>query len=468
MAHLQHRLPPFHPVERRASLILSAIMSLRLLGLFLVLPVLSLYVDHYPGATIASMGWVMGIYGLTQGLFQIPMGMLSDKIGRKSVIIGGLFVFAIGSWVAAGATTVEGLMIGRGLQGAGAVGSVVLASLSDLTRQIVRSKAMALLGISIGLSFSVAMVLGPSLEPLIGLKGLFGITGVLALGGMCVCYLGVPSIVSHTRRIDRASMREVIHSGVLWRLNGSIFCSHAVFSASFLFIPQLLLERLEWDQSQVWQIYLPVLVLSVLLMMPFLRRASEPGRIRYMLMGAVFVWMLCLIGFLAIPGKLGWIIALIGFFASFNLLEANLPALVSIVAPYKVKGSALGLYSTAQFLGIFFGGVAGGFLQAGFGVEGVVIGAVFLLVIYLCFLKSLELPAHMVDRMLCFQALSPQSCERIRQDLMGCPGVAEVSWLPEESIFYLRIIDPEIFDNHMNILEKAWRQQWPEASIKLF
>lgn len=468
MSRQSPQVPPFHPIERRISVILASIMSLRLLGLFLVLPVLSLYVDKYAGASIAAMGWVMGIYGLTQGLFQIPMGMLSDKIGRKPVIMGGLCLFAFGSCVAAAATTVEGLMIGRALQGAGAVGSVILACLSDLTRQVVRAKAMAVVGVTIGLSFSLAMVLGPFLEPIIGLSGLFAVTGITACIGLIVCYVWVPSPVCNTRRIERASLIQVLRSGTLWRLNLSIFCSHAVFSASFLMIPKLLLSRLEWASSDVWQIYLPVLICSTMLMMPFLRRTADPSRMRNILMGSVAGWLLCILGLWLLSPPWLWILALIGFFACFNLLEAQLPTLVSSCAPYRVRGSALGLYSTLQFLGIFFGGVMGGTLLSRFGPQGMVVGIVCLLVVYLLFLKSLTLPVYVVDRMLAFQASSPEGCEAVRQDLIQSPGVLDVSWIPNEHIFYLRLSSPDLFENHLNSLEKAWRQQWPEVSIKLF
>lgn len=458
----------FHPIERRISILLAAIMSLRLLGLFLILPVLSLYVDRYPGASIAAMGWVMGIYGLTQGLFQIPMGMLSDKIGRKPVIIGGLCVFAFGSWVATGATTVDGLIIGRALQGAGAVGSVILACLSDLTRQGVRAKAMAIVGITIGLSFSLAMILGPFLESKVGLKGLFATTGIMASIGVVVCYLWIPSPTCNTRRIEKASLIEVLKSGVLWRLNLSIFCSHAVFSASFLFIPKMLLHRLQWASSDVWQIYFPVLLCATMMMVPFLRRTIEPHRMKVVLMAAVLGWLGCIIGLLVIVNPWLWVVALVGFFGCFNVLEAQLPTLVSSCAPHRVRGSALGLYSTLQFLGIFFGGVLGGSLQAQFGLLGVGLGIGSILVTYLIFLKSLELPPYMVDRMLSFQASSLEVCERVRQDLIKLPGVLDLSWISEEGIFYLKLSNTVLFEHHFNIIEKSWRQQWPEALIKLF
>lgn len=459
---------PFHPLERRVSIIVALLMSLRLLGLFLVLPILSLYVGQYPGATISGMAWVIGIYGLTQGLFQIPMGVLSDKIGRKPVIILGLLVFCIGSVLAARATTIDGLIAGRALQGAGAVGAVLLASLSDLTRQVVRPKAMALIGMSIGLSFSLGMFLGPVLEPWVGLSGLFWGTALAALGAMVLCALGMPRIAFQVKRVEWGAIRQVLRSKTLWCLNGSIFCSHAVFSASFLFIPSLLLERLSWSKESVWQVYLPILVFSVLLMMPFLRRSGDLPRVRGRLLGAVIVWMGCLAVLWYVEQPWVWALGLLGFFASFNLLEANLPSLVSAVVPPRVRGSALGIYSTSQFLGIFFGGVMSGLLHTQWGMDGVIGGLIFILAAYLILLRALDLPVYVVDRMLCFQALSLEACEKIRQELAACSSISEVSCLPEERVFYLRVSEPVVFERDIQLLEQGWKKRWPEELIKLF
>lgn len=358
------------PLERRASLSLAGIFALRMLGLFLVLPVFALEARKYPGGDDPAMvGLAMGIYGLTQAFLQIPFGIASDRLGRKRVIVAGLLVFAAGSLVAAMADSLTGLLVGRALQGAGAVSAAVTALLADQTRDGVRTKAMALVGGSIGLMFALALVLAPLLAALIGLSGLFGLTCALALAGIAVVLWVVPPepvrhAIAPQGRL--AGMAEVWAQPDLRRLNLGVFVLHTVQMAMWVAVPAMLVQAGAPKQDH-WHIYLPAVVLSFLVM-GGLFAMERAGRLRAALLGAIALVLVVQLGLGAVAASgavpVLWVmgVLLFVFFCGFNTLEASQPSLVSRMAQAPVRGAALGAYNTLQSLGLFAGGALGGAL----------------------------------------------------------------------------------------------------------
>jgi MFS family permease len=362
--------------ELRATGSLAAVFSLRLLGLFMVYPVFEAYARNLTGATPYLIGEALGIYGLTQGLLQIPFGLLSDRLGRKSIIVFGLLLFAAGSAVAAVSTSIAGVIFGRALQGAGAVGSVILALAADLTDEQNRTKAMALIGISIGASFMLALIAGPIVGPLIGVNGIFWLMAVLAFAGIAVTLFVVPSPgelrVQAEAETVPALIGSVLRNVELLRLDIGIFALHAILTAMFLVVPGLLRNTLNIAPESDWIVYVSVLVVSALPMGPAIVLGEKYQRMNFIFVTAVLV--LVVSQGLMYFGAGNWIVlpvALTVFFAAFNVLEASLPSLISRTAPRGAKGTAMGLYSSLQFLGIFAGGALGGWANQHAGSSGV-------------------------------------------------------------------------------------------------
>ena len=358
------------PLERRASASLASIFALRMLGLFLVLPVFALEARKYPGGDDpALLGLAMGIYGLTQGVLQLPFGMASDRFGRKRVIVLGLLIFALGSFWAAAATDLHGLLIGRSLQGAGAVSAAVTALLADLTRDEVRTKAMALVGASIGLMFAVSLVLAPVLAEAVGLSGLFGITGTLALLGVAVVVWGAPAAPAMAPGQARGRLVDVLRHAGLMRLNFGVFVLHAVQLAMWVAVPALLVQA-GLPKDHHWQVYLPA-VLASFVLMGGMFALERRGHLKKVFLAAIALIALVQAGLLVqawgtarLWPLTGWLFA---FFCAFNILEATQPSLVSRLAPVSVRGAAMGLYNTLQSLGFFVGGWLGGWLVKSWG-----------------------------------------------------------------------------------------------------
>jgi len=373
-------------LERRASASLSSIFALRMLGLFLVLPVFALEARKYPGGDDPAMiGLAMGIYGLTQGILQIPFGIASDKFGRKPVIILGLLVFAIGSVWAGCADSLQSLLVGRALQGAGAVSAAVTAMLADLTRDVVRTKAMALVGASISLMFALSLVLSPWLAGWIGLSGLFFLTAVLALGGMAVVRWTVPDEPYNLGPSDRSGLAEVVRDSGLMRLNFGVFILHAVQLAMWVAIPAMLVQA-GLDKLDHWQIYLPAVVASFVVMGAVFAMERR-GFLRAAFLAAVAmiaVVQLALLWVASITPSLHALAALLFlFFCGFNALEATMPSLTSRVAPQASRGAAMGLYNTLQSLGFFAGGWLGGLGAKLYGTQGIFVSCTLLMVHWL-------------------------------------------------------------------------------------
>lgn len=364
-----------NPTELRVSASLAAVFAARLLGLFMVYPVFARLAQPLAGATPATIGLALGMYGLAQGLLQIPLGLLSDRIGRKPVIVAGLAVFVAGSVVAALSTSILGVTVGRLIQGAGAVGSSILAWTGDLTREEVRTRAMAIIGVTIGLSFALALVAGPAIAAWQGLSGIFWVTAALGLGGIGITLTLAPTpaepipLAVHGTVLQRFS--RVIRDPQLLRLDAGIFALHAILTATFLVVPPQIVATFHTSPGDEWSVYLPILLASITLMIPAVGAAEALGRMKEVFIGAILVLVASLLALDGPNTRTEAFIALSGFFAAFNVMEAILPSLVTKTAPAHAKGAATGLYSSSQFLGIFAGGAGGGAILANWGPHGV-------------------------------------------------------------------------------------------------
>ncbi|MEY2801742.1 MAG: Inner rane transport protein YajR [Pseudomonadota bacterium] len=370
--------------ERRSSLSLASIYAMRMLGLFLVLPVFALEAPKYPGGDDpALVGLAMGIYGLTQGLLQLPFGMASDRLGRKRVIVFGLLVFAAGSLLAALASSLTMLIAGRCLQGAGAVSAVVTALLADQTRDAVRTKAMALVGASIGLMFALSLVAAPLLAEWGGLSGLFALTAALALSGVAIAIWAVPPEPPRRATPPRGSLRTVLTHVPTLRLNFGVFVLHGVLLAMWVAVPQLLVES-GLDKVHHWWVYLPTVGASFFVMAGTLFPLERRGYLRATFLGAIALIALVQLGLAATaaagPTLAALAFLLFAFFCGSNVLEACQPSIASRAAPPQARGAALGFYNTLQSLGFFAGGALGGVLIKSVGATGLFLacGAVML------------------------------------------------------------------------------------------
>lgn len=345
--------------EVRTTLALASVFSLRMFGLFLVLPVFVLYADTLAGATPLLAGIALGAYGLTQGLLQIPFGWASDRFGRKPLMVFGLALFALGSVIAAIAPDIVWTIVGRAVQGAGAIAAVITALLADLTRDEVRTRAMAAIGIAIGASFALALVAGPVLDAWIGVRGIFWLTAALAIAGIVIVTWGVPA--EPDKAVGAAPLRRELWKALtdpsLRPLHAGIFVLHFALTAAFVALPPAL-AAFEIPHGRV---YLPVLVASVLLMAPAVWLADRDRWREPLFLAALVVLALAFVALATGHGAFWPLVgALVAFFTAFNFLEAHLPAAVSRAAPAAGRGAALGVYSSGQFLGAFAGGAAGG------------------------------------------------------------------------------------------------------------
>ncbi len=437
-------------LEFRATSSLAAVFSLRLLGLFMIYPVFAAYAGHLSGATPYKTGLALGIYGLSQGLLQIPFGLLSDKFGRKPMIVLGLLMFAGGSAVAALSTSIDGVILGRVLQGAGAIGSVILAMVADLTSEESRTKAMAMVGITIGTSFMGALVAGPLLAGFIGVAGIFWLMAALALTGIAITEFIVPR--PKTSRMHRdaeavpALMGTILSNRALLRLDFGIFALHAMLTASFLVIPSLLHARLRVNSHDQWIVYLPVLVVSIAVMVPAIIVAEKYRRMKTVFVAAVAALAASQFMLLAGQGNVYVVLAAITlFFAGFNVMEASLPSLITKTAPAGAKGTATGIYSSSQFLGIFIGGVAGGWIHQTSGIDGVFIGSGVIALIWLAVAATMPPPSHLTTRLIRIGNDREVDPDALAARLRRVAGVADAVVIVDEGIAYLKVDSP-IFD----------------------
>ena len=427
-------------LEIRAGLSLASIFALRMLGLFLILPVFAVSAKNLPGGdNFTLIGVALGVYGLTQAMLQLPFGMASDRYGRKRIIIIGLLVFAIGSFVAALAQDIWFIIFGRALQGAGAVSAAVTALAADLTREQHRTKVMALIGSSIGLMFALSLVAAPALDALIGLSGLFVLTGLLSLAAIVLVARVVPDPPpAQHAHLEPVAFRDVLWHPQLLRLNLGILVLHFIQMAMFVVVPGAIIAAGGLPLSEHWKVYLPVMLASFVLMLPPIFYAERRARVKPVFVGAVLVLLLAQGGFLYGSGKFSALVAnLVVFFVVFNILEASLPSLVSRIAPPQAKGTALGIYNTTQSLGLFLGGVVGGVMAKHFGPAGVFGVGIALALLWLVFAVTMQAPAVVALREFFIQ--SHIDMGTLREQLAALPGVREAVVEPEKRMAYLKV-----------------------------
>jgi len=432
-----------NPLEKRTAISLSLVFALRMLGLFMIMPVFAIYGQDLVGYSPIWVGLAIGAYGLTQALLQIPAGMLSDKFGRRPIIYIGLLIFAIGSLVAAFSESVYGVTFGRALQGAGAIASAVLALAADVTREEQRPKAMGMIGVSIGLAFAVSMVAGPMLAPLIGLQGLFLITACGALSGIAIVHFMVPHIISKAPRGDTvaipALLGKLARDPQLLRLDLGIFILHMTLTAVFIVLP-LQLQNMQLAAQNHWHLYLPALLLSFLLIIPMLIMAAKKEKNRQFYLFAILLMAISLL-IMAFTkhSLLIMFICMLLYFTAFNFLEASLPAFISMLSPAGSKGSAMGIYSTYQFLGAFFGGILGGVSYKLLGNSGLFLFLASLMLIWFFISWGMHNPSKIRTHTLTATIKNEHHATQLTEQLIAIDGVLEVVIIIEEQTVYIKV-----------------------------
>jgi len=430
--------------EKRVAIALSGVFATRMLGLFMVLPVFAIYAENYDGFTPTLAGIAIGIYGLTQALLQIPLGRLSDRVGRKPIIIGGLVVFALGSVVAAMADSITGVIIGRALQGSGAIASAVMALAADLTREEQRMKVMASIGMSIGLAFAVAIIMGPVLHSWFGVAGIFWTTAGLAVMAIAIIGLVVPTPI--TTRFHRDTEVEfnwlgrVARHPQLLRLDLGVFVLHFVMTATMFALPLIWVKIHHFDVANHWWVYLPVMALSLILVIPFIIIGEKKRQLKQIVvMSVVALASACLLLWWQHNNWWFLAISLWLFFVGFNLLEASLPSLIAKFAPAAHKGTAMGVFSSAQFLGAFFGATSAGWISEHFGAGQVFMLNAILVGLWLGMALSMRQPPYLSSELVNVGPVDKQQAQALVMHLTAIRGVAEAVVIPEDGVAYLKV-----------------------------
>lgn len=432
------------PLELRASIGLASIFGLRMLGMFVILPVFALYAERLPGGDDHTLiGIAIGIYGLTQAMLQLPFGWLSDRYGRKRILYIGLVILAAGSFVAALANDVYLIILGRALQGAGAISATAIALVADLTREEHRTKAMALIGSTIGATFALSLVMSPALNSVFGVPGIFAMTGFLALIAMAVVYGVVPDPrASHFHSDAEAKpgqFLEVLRNPELARLNYGIFALHVVLMTLFVIVPFALRGNgLAVDHH--WQVYLPVMLASFVVMMPAIIYAEKKAKLKQVFIAAVAVLGVAQAALAWWINSLwGITVALLVFFSAFNILEAKLPSLISRIAPAKSKGTAIGVFSSLQFFGTFVGAALGGFLSEHSGTNAVFACCIAFTLVWMAVAANMQAPQQVQSKMFHIPEMEQKRALELTRSLLGLQGVKEAVLVPEEGVAYLKV-----------------------------
>lgn len=428
--------------EHKTVISLASIMAFRMLGLFMILPVFAIGAKNLQNANATLVGIALGIYGLTQALLQLPFSALSDRIGRKPIITVGLILFAVGSIVAALSSSIYGVIVGRALQGAGAIGSTTLALVADLTRDEGRSKAMAVMGLTIGFSFALAMVIGPMINAWFQLSGIFWSTAILAVIGLILLFFAVPNppkVILHTNtEMDVGRFIPTLKNSQLLRLNLGIFSLHAILTAMFIAIPIALTHVALLPEIQQALLYLSVLALSFIAAFPLIIVSEKKHCVKQIFIGAIVLIFLTEVLLTVLHQSLFEIGALLFlFFTAFTLLEANLPSLISKISPIRNKGTALGIYSTSQFFGIFVGGALGGWIFSAFEIHGLFIFCASLSIVWLIIAYSMKQPPYLTTLILSLP--DNNDISNLPHSLRNLSGVMEVAIMPEENLVYLKV-----------------------------
>jgi len=436
-------------LERRSVLALASVYLFRMLGLFLIMPIISIAADDLTGANAALIGAAIGVYGLTQALLQIPMGMMSDKIGRKPIILIGLTIFALGSLICANADSMTSLIVGRAIQGAGAIASTLMALLSDVTREQNRTKAMATVGISIGVSFMLSLVMGPWLFSMIGLAGLFYLSLAFSVIGMGLILFAVPNVKQHTFKRDTTpslhALTQVFANKPLRFMNMSIFILHASLTALFVSIPSLLLTKFDLALANHSWLYLVVMGLAFVGMLPMVIVAEAKGKMKQVVSYAILMLAFgtLLMGFSSSVSLFA--ITLWLYFVGFNTLEATLPSLVSKVSPVGFRGTAMGIFSTHQFLGAFVGGIGGGWILQNYSSQTLFVAVAVIMFIWTFFATRQAPTRHLTSLAFSLQHLDLTQIDKLANDLSDVDGVEDMQIFSDEKTAYLKV-DKKLLD----------------------
>ncbi|MGZ8163029.1 MAG: MFS transporter [Methylobacter sp.] len=442
--------------EKRATWSLASIYALRMLGLFLIMPVLSLFAEQLEGSTPSLIGLSIGIYGISQSLLQIPFGLMSDRLGRKKIIIIGLILFFIGSVVAAVSTTIYGVLVGRAIQGSGAIAAAVMALVADLTQEVHRTKAMALIGASIGVSFGVAITAGPVVAGLIGVHGIFWLIALLSLLAIVIVIFIVPNPHQSKKHRDAqlvpAQFSYALKSTDLLRLNYGIFVLHVILTASFVVLP-LLMRDAGLLPALHWKVYLPVFILSMIAVIPFVILAEKKRKMKGVFTGAIAVLVLADIGLMQFHGTLPGIIGFLWlFFCGFNLLEATLPSLISKTAPGDLRGTAMGIYSTCQFMGAGIGGGVGGWCYGEFGASGVFLFCAAAGFSWFLVSLSMKPPKYWANLLISLEKLNEQDANEFVAEMLKVIGVEEITLRYEDAVAYLKVDNQQLDKDRLQSL----------------
>ena len=437
------------PLEIRSSLSLASIYGLRMLGMFLILPIFAIYAEGLPGSPSAfQVGLALGTYGLTQALFQLPFGMLSDRYGRKNIIYIGLLLFALGSFVSGYSDDINIIILGRAIQGAGAISAAITALVADLTRDEHRTKAMAMIGATIGITFALSLMGAPVLNRLIGVPGIFMLTGFLSLSAILVVRFVVPTpLTINTSKILKEpppSFKSILKNKELSRLNFGIFALHAAQMAMFIVVPIALATSGAMDVNQHWKVYLPVLLSSFVFMVPIIIVSEKFNKAKLVFISSIFLMLIAQLMFgVLINVFWGLVASLFVYFVAFNVLEASLPSLISKIAPPSAKGTAIGVYNTCQSLGVFFGGLLGGFLADQGGSFSVFSFCAILMMLWVGFAFSMKAPPATKTLMFMIKnkslLKSPKQLAIVQQQLKKIKGVRDVIILLEEGKVMLKV-----------------------------
>ncbi|QFU21236.1 MFS transporter [Shewanella eurypsychrophilus] len=437
--------------EKKVAFSLASVFGLRMMGLFMIMPVFALYGQHLEGFSPLWVGIAIGAYGLTQAALQIPMGILSDKYGRKPIILIGLLVFALGSLVAANADTIYGVVAGRAIQGMGAIAAAVLALAADLTRDEQRTKVMAVIGMCIGFSFALSLLVGPIVAQHLGLSGIFAITAGLAVLGMIIVQVLVPNPISQAPKGDTVAtptkLKAMLKDPQLFRLDAGIFILHLVLTAVFVALPLDLVDA-GLIKEKHWMLYFPAFVAAFILMVPLIIIGVKKKNTKATFQVALMIMMVALGAMALFSNNLMVLsIAVVLFFTGFNYLEASLPSLIAKFCPVGDKGSAMGVYSTSQFLGAFCGGLLGGGAYQLVGAEGVFAVALVLMAIWLFLTLGMENPVLLKSYTLEATVEGKEQAREMATQLSQLAGVAEAIVVLEEKVAYLKV------DEHFDLRE---------------
>jgi predicted MFS family arabinose efflux permease len=430
----------FSAVEKRAVFSIASLYGFRMVGLFMVLPVMSIYFDQYQQASAFLLGLALGVYGLTQAILQIPLGLLSDKIGRRPVILGGLLMFILGSVVAATAETAIGVVIGRALQGTGAIASTLMALVTDLTAEQNRTKAMASIGGSIGISFAIAMVLGPVVAANFGLAGIFWLTAALGLIGAVIVFKAIPKTFSMRQnretQTDLQQLGNLLREPSLMRLNMGIFFLHLTLMAAFVVIPNVLVQQLAINPNQLWWVYLSLLGGGFIAMLPAMIFAEKHNAQKKIFVLAVALMTLAMSVLGSTDGVVLTLSMLFIYFAAFNLLEALLPSWLSKVCPVGNRGTAMGIYSSCQFLGTFTGGILGGFALANVGIDGL-FWLLGLMLLFWCFVAATMASPKPLQTLI-LQVGETKASDFVKS-ISNIVGVEDILLIEGEDLAYVKV-----------------------------